>query len=99
MSYLALNLLVLAGVVVLGAWFWAKQQRASKLAGAATVILLLVIAALGDNFIVGNGIVAYDTSLLAGVYVGSAPVEDFAYTLASVVLVPAVWLLMRRGRK
>jgi lycopene cyclase domain-containing protein len=97
--YLWLNLAVLGSIAALGAWFWVKQQRATKLAGAATVILVFLIAVVGDNFIIANGIVAYDVSKLAGVYLGTAPIEDFAYTVASVILVPAVWMLSRRGRK
>ena len=99
MNYLALNLIVLAGVAALGSWFWLKQQRATWLAAAATVILVFLIAVVGDNFIVGNSIVAYHAEKLVGAYLGVAPVEDFAYTIASVILVPAVWLLARRGRK
>ena len=99
MSYLVLNLVVLGGVAALGAWFWLKQQRPTLLAAAATVILVFLIAIAGDNFIIGNGIVAYHAEKLAGAYLGVAPIEDFAYTIASVILVPAVWLLAKRGRK
>lgn len=99
MTYLVLNLVVLGGVAALGAWFWLKQQRPSLLAAAATVILVFLIAIAGDNFIIGNGIVAYHAEKLAGAYLGVAPIEDFAYTIASVILVPAVWLLAKRGRK
>jgi hypothetical protein len=44
-----------------------------------------------DNFIVGSGIVAYDPALLSGVFIGFAPIEDFAYTLVGAVLIPLTW--------
>jgi hypothetical protein len=44
-----------------------------------------------DNFIVGSGIVAYDPALLSGVFIGFAPIEDFAYTLVAALLIPLTW--------
>jgi lycopene cyclase domain-containing protein len=49
------------------------------------------MTAVFDNFIVGSGVVAYDNSLLSGVFIGFAPIEDFAYTLVAALLIPLTW--------
>ena len=56
-----------------------------------TLVALLLMTAVFDNFIVGSGIVAYDPSLLSGVFIGFAPIEDFAYTIVAAVLIPMTW--------
>lgn len=68
------------------------------LIGAAAVVAL---TAVFDNLIVGTGIVAYDPSRILGVRVGVAPVEDFAYSLAAALALPAAWHLLgpRRGAR
>jgi lycopene cyclase domain-containing protein len=56
-----------------------------------TLIALLLLTAVFDNFIVGSGVVAYDNTLLTGVFIGFAPIEDFAYTLVAALLIPLTW--------
>jgi lycopene cyclase domain-containing protein len=64
----------------------------------ASAGVMMVLTAVFDNVIIGSGLVAYDEELLSGVMVGLAPLEDFAYTLAAVMMIPALWhLLERRG--
>jgi hypothetical protein len=46
--------------------------------------------------IIGTGIVAYDESLLSGIMLGYAPIEDFAYTLVALVLVPSLFEVFRK---
>jgi hypothetical protein len=48
---------------------------------------------------IGVGLVAYDESLLSGLFIGIAPLEDFAYTLAIAAIVPCVWMLTERRAK
>ncbi|WP_062317033.1 lycopene cyclase domain-containing protein [Demequina maris] len=62
-----------------------------------TGLALIVLTAVFDNVIVGLGIVAYDEALISGIRVGSAPVEDFSYTLGAVMLVPALWTWLDRA--
>ena len=52
---------------------------------------MLILTAVFDNFIILAGIVDYDTTKLLGIYVGVVPIEDFAYTVVAVLLVPAIW--------
>lgn len=61
-----------------------------------TLAILLGVTAIGDNFIVASGIVAYDPSKILGVFIGVAPVEDFAYSLVAVTLIPAIWSALKR---
>jgi hypothetical protein len=35
--------------------------------------------------------VAYDPAKILGIMVGFAPVEDFAYAIVAIVLVPVIW--------
>jgi lycopene cyclase domain-containing protein len=65
---------------------------------ALTAVVLVVLTAVFDNVIVGLHIVAYDNARILGLLVPIAPIEDFAYALGAVMLVPTVWTLLgRRG--
>jgi lycopene cyclase domain-containing protein len=56
-----------------------------------TLAALLAMTAIFDNLIIMSGIVDYNHTLLLGVYIGVAPVEDFFYAILAVILVPALW--------
>lgn len=96
MTYTLLNLVFL-GVVALVAVAAVLARRAPqwKAVGLAAV-LMLALTAIFDNVIIGTGLVAYDNSLISGVLIGIAPIEDFAYTVAALVLLPSVWELLRK---
>jgi lycopene cyclase domain-containing protein len=51
-----------------------------------------------DNVIVGLGIVDYDSSKISGLLLGLVPVEDFAYTVVSVLAVSSIWHMMTRKK-
>lgn len=70
-----------------------------SLALVVTLIVLIALTAVFDNIIVGCGIVSYDPSKISGVYVGVAPIEDFAYAVAAVMVLPALWTLLGDRRK
>ena len=59
-------------------------------------VVLIVMTAVFDNLIIGAGIVAYDDTKITNVMVGLAPLEDFSYTIAGTLLLPAVWNLLRK---
>jgi small toxic polypeptide LdrA/B/C/D len=50
-----------------------------------------------DNVMIASGLIAYSDAHVSGLRIGLAPVEDFAYPLAAVVLLPALWSLMGGG--
>ena len=58
---------------------------------AAVFAVLFVLTAVFDSLIIHFGIVAYDTSKILGIYIGKAPIEDFAYPLSGVILIPYIW--------
>lgn len=63
---------------------------------AFTSLALVALTAVFDNIIVGLDIVAYDASKISGLLVPIAPIEDFAYAIGAVLLVPTVWTLFGR---
>lgn len=97
MTYTLLNIVFLA-VVALVAIAAVVVHRAPRWrAVGLAAVLLLALTAIFDNVIIGTGLVAYDDSLISGLRIGLAPIEDFAYTVAAFVLLPAVWELLRRS--
>jgi lycopene cyclase domain-containing protein len=61
---------------------------------AITLVVLLAFTAVFDNLIIGAGIVAYDPAKISGIYIGIAPIEDFAYSVAAVLVLPTLWGLL-----
>ena len=100
MTYTVLNIAFLAVVALVGlAAVLARRSPNWRAVGLAS-ILMLALTAIFDNVIIGTGLVAYDDSLISGVTIGIAPIEDFAYTVAALVLLPAAWeLLPKRGNR
>ena len=84
MSYLGLNAIFLGAVILVG--LAVRKQLPWRAIGMATAVLVIATA-IFDNVIVGTGIVAYDESLILGVKIGFAPIEDFAYALAAPLLI------------
>lgn len=93
MTYVILSAVVLALLVVaclpvlrrvaLGPLVW-------------TLVVLVVLTVVFDNVIVGLGIVGYDEDLIWGVRMPIAPVEDLAYAIGAVIVVPTLWILAGR---
>lgn len=102
MTYLWVNLAVLAVVGLVSAALWRglsdRARKRTLLLGAATLAISCVFTAVFDSLIIRAGIVGYDHAELAGWFVGAAPVEDFAYTVAAAVLLPVLWVRWRRRR-
>jgi lycopene cyclase domain-containing protein len=101
MTYWSLNLpfLAIAAAVAIAAVL-ARRSPGWRWIGL-TAIAVLLLTVIFDNVLVGVGIVGYDPKLISGVLIGVAPVEDFAYAIAAVVLLPSLWALLggpsRRG--
>lgn len=55
------------------------------------LVVMLILTAIFDNMIIGFGLVDYDAALISGIRIGVAPVEDFAYTVLAMIVVPVVW--------
>ena len=50
--------------------------------------ILLILTLVFDTLLTSLPIVTYDYTKLLGIYAGSIPIEDLAYTLAVALLVP-----------
>lgn len=107
MTYPVLSLVFLAAAV-LAAALAARRRRLNDqplrqlgvpavLLGGAVLMLLTVVF---DNIMIGVGLFHYAESQISGLRLGLAPVEDFSYPLAALILLPSLWILFgaERGR-
>jgi len=67
-----------------------RRMAASAIAAA----VLVVLTAVFDNIMIAAGLFTYPETLISGLRVGLAPIEDFAYPLCAAFLVPAVFTLL-----
>ena len=88
MTYGDMNLIFL---VIAGLATWVIKSRFRCFTTPIVLLPMLILTAVFDNFIILTGIVDYDPAKLMGIYVGVVPIEDFAYTVVAVLLVPAIW--------
>jgi len=92
MTYLLLTTSVLAAAFVY--LLLMRSYIASKPLVAASAVMLL-ITAIFDNVIIATGIVAYDEAKISGIKIGVAPIEDFAYTVVALLVVPTLFNFFR----
>lgn len=95
MTYIFLNsVFILIGVAI---WLYAHRRDSKRMHIRQSLFLLIplmIMSILFDNILTSLPIVTYDANKLLGLYIGTAPIEDFAYTLVLVFLVPAIWRLL-----
>jgi len=95
-TYWALNAVFLAMVAIVVIAALIRRRAGNGISWSAvglTMALLILMTAVFDNVMIGVGLVGYDDNLISGAFVGIAPLEDFAYAIAAVVLLPALWTL------
>jgi lycopene cyclase domain-containing protein len=95
MNYVALNASFICASL-LALLLVPKNRRPAYL---VAMVPMLALTAVFDNLIIASGIVAYDATKILGIFIGLAPIEDFAYTIAAVLIVPSVWSAMAKRRK
>jgi lycopene cyclase domain-containing protein len=95
MTYWALNAIFLGAVAVLALATVVARRSPRWASVAIAAIILLAITAIFDNIMISVGLVGYDRTHISGLFVGVAPLEDFAYAVAAVVLLPSLWLLLK----
>jgi lycopene cyclase domain-containing protein len=98
MTYWLLNLLFLTVVAVVALAAVVSKREPRWRAVAITLVGVLIMTAIFDNIMISVGLVGYSESKITGVFVGVAPIEDFAYAVAAVVLLPAIWTLRGKPR-
>ncbi|TLP74073.1 lycopene cyclase domain-containing protein [Nesterenkonia sphaerica] len=102
MTYLALSSGFLAVAALVAIWARLVHARSSHSADfswravAAAAAVLLLLTAIFDNVIIGVGLVDYSEERISGLRLGVAPIEDFSYSIAAVVLLPSLWVLFAR---
>jgi small toxic polypeptide LdrA/B/C/D len=74
----------------------ARERRRRWLATAIAGVVLLVLTAVFDSLMIAAGLFEYADGTRLGPTIGNAPIEDFAYPIVAVLVVPAVWTLARR---
>lgn len=94
MTYWTLNAFFLAFVSVVAIVAVGARRSPSWRGIGLAAIVVLLLTAVFDNVLVATGIVGYDPALISGAKVGVAPLEDFAYAIAAVVLLPSLWSLL-----
>lgn len=92
MTYPLLTAIVLGIFVIYGLLV---KKWVSPRALLPTALVMLALTLIFDNLIIGSGIVAYDFEKTAGVRLFLAPIEDFAYTLVALILVPSLFNFFR----
>jgi len=96
MTYVILSLAVLAALAVVCV---PTLRRLPFRPLALTAVALVVLTAVFDNVIVGLHIVAYDRARISGLLVPVAPIEDFAYALGAILLVPTLWTFLGKRKE
>ena len=102
MSYVLLSA-VFVGVAV-ALWVVAAVTDAGFtrrwwLPSLLAAVVLVILTAVFDNLMIAVGLMTYAHDHVSGVSIGAAPIEDFAYPIAAVILLPALWsLFSRRSR-
>jgi lycopene cyclase domain-containing protein len=92
MSYPVLTVIVL-GVFAIYSLVMRRWINWKVMVPSAVFMLLMTL--VFDNLIIGSGIVDYDFSKTSGIKLFLAPIEDFAYTLVALVLVPSLFNYFR----
>jgi len=96
MTYWSLNAIFLAVVALVAVAAIVSRKSPRWTAVAITAVVLLMMTAIFDNVMIGIGLVGYNETLISGMFVGIAPLEDFAYAIAAFVLLPSLWTLLGR---
>ena len=100
MTYWLINIPFLAAASLVFAAALALRRAPSARALLIATGVMLMLTAVFDNAIIGFGLVDYDEDLISGLRIGFAPIEDFAYTVAALLIIPGLWhVLARRPRK
>jgi len=98
MTYWLLNAVFLTIVVAVAVAAIVARRMPRWLAIAITAGALLIMTAVFDNVMISVGLVGYNVDAISGIFVGVAPLEDFAYTLAAVIGLPCLWMLLAPRR-
>lgn len=94
MTYWALNAVFLAVVAVVAVSATIARRSPRWRAVAITAAAVLVMTAAFDNVMIAVDLFGYNPDRISGAFLGLAPLEDFAYAIAAVILLPSLWHLL-----
>ena len=94
MTYWMLNAIFLAVVAVVDVLGLVTRRTPRWSAVGITLVVVLVMTAIFDNIMISVGLVDYSPERISGVFIGVAPLEDFAYSIAAAIGLPALWALL-----
>lgn len=96
MSYVLLCAAFLVAAVVVALVVRRRDRMPSPAARWVAAGVLVLLTAVFDNVMIAVGLFDYSSAHISGIRIGEAPIEDFAYPLAAVILLPALWSRLRR---
>lgn len=102
MTYFVLSFAFLGAAALVAAAAVAIQRRDGGTVPlawtsiVAAAIALFVLTTVFDNLMIAVGLFSYAEEQISGLRLGLAPVEDFSYPLAAVILLPGLWVLTGR---
>ncbi len=96
MTNAILNVIVLA-VLVGVSWRVLRRLRAGPITG--TVVVLCLLTLVFDSLMIGVGLYVYAPDKILGIYLGGAPLEDFAYPIAAALGMPVLWTALGSKKK
>ena len=95
-TYLALNLVFM--LVAFVSLMLISRKNPWRAIGF-TMIWMFLMTLVFDNVIIALGIVGYDENKISGLLLGLAPIEDFSYTVVSVLAVGILWHKFTKANK
>lgn len=99
MTYLMLSAVFVGIAAVVAALTWRLAPRGHLAAILITAAGLVALTAVFDTVMIATGLFAYSDAHLSGPRVGLAPIEDFAYPIAGVLLLAGLWNLIAGRRE
>jgi lycopene cyclase domain-containing protein len=95
-TYLIMNLIFMLSLI-----FFLPKDKITTPPKAfwVTLVVLLVLTAIFDPIIIGIGMVGYNESLLLGLNVFGAPIEDFFYAIYAACAVPLIWHMVGEKKR
>jgi lycopene cyclase domain-containing protein len=97
-TYWALNAVFLAVTAAVASAAVLTRRAPQWRAVAITGVAILLMTAVFDNLMIAADLFTYNPERISGAFIGLAPLEDFAYAVAAVVLLPSLWHLLERRR-
>ncbi|PWB97730.1 lycopene cyclase domain-containing protein [Homoserinimonas hongtaonis] len=94
MTYWALNAVFLAVVAVVALAAVLSRRAPEWRAVGLTALAVLLMTAVFDNVMIAADLFWYNPDRISGAFLGLTPLEDFAYAIAAVVLLPSLWHLI-----